>query len=65
MGSHPMAVVDDESRVQGLEDLRDMGGSVMPAATSNAPTIMIAEKGRRSSSVPRGKDWRRNEGRWS
>jgi choline dehydrogenase len=43
-----MAVVDDESRVHGLECLRVIDASVMPAATStdtNAPTIMIAEKG--------------------
>jgi choline dehydrogenase len=48
MGSHAMAVVDDELRVHGLDALRVIGASVMPAVTStntNAPTIMIAEKG--------------------
>jgi choline dehydrogenase len=48
MGNHPMAVVDDELRVHGLEGLRVIDASVMPAVTStntNAPTIMIAEKG--------------------
>jgi choline dehydrogenase len=48
IGSHPMAVVDDEARVHGLEGLRVIDASVMPAVTStntNAPTIMIAEKG--------------------
>jgi choline dehydrogenase len=48
MGSHAMAVVDDELRVHGLEGLRVIDASVMPAVTStntNAPTIMIAEKG--------------------
>ena len=48
MGGHAMAVVDDELRVHGLEGLRVIDASVMPAVTStntNAPTIMIAEKG--------------------
>jgi len=47
MGSHAMAVVDDELKVHGLEGLRVIDTSVMPAVTStntNAPTIMIAEK---------------------
>jgi choline dehydrogenase len=48
MGQHPMAVVDNELRVHGLDGLRVIDASVMPAVTStntNAPTIMIAEKG--------------------
>jgi choline dehydrogenase len=48
MGSHPMSVVDSELRVHGIEGLRVIDASVMPAVTStntNAPTIMIAEKG--------------------
>ena len=48
MGSDQMAVVDDQLRVHGLERLRVIDASVMPAVTStntNAPTIMIAERG--------------------
>jgi choline dehydrogenase len=48
MGRDPMAVVDDQLRVHGLDGLRVIDASVMPAVTStntNAPTIMIAEKG--------------------
>jgi choline dehydrogenase len=48
MGSHAMSVVDDQLRVHGLESLRVIDASVMPAVSStntNAPTIMIAEKG--------------------
>ena len=48
MGRDPMAVVDDQLRVHGIEGLRVIDAAVMPAVTStntNAPTIMIAEKG--------------------
>ncbi|HEY1299911.1 MAG TPA: GMC family oxidoreductase N-terminal domain-containing protein [Stellaceae bacterium] len=48
MGNHAMSVVDDELRVHGIAGLRVVDASVMPAVTStntNAPTIMIAEKG--------------------
>jgi len=48
MGQHPLAVVDDQLRVHGLQGLRVIDASIMPAVTStntNAPTIMIAEKG--------------------
>lgn len=44
----PMAVVDPELRVIGVEGLRVIDSSVMPSITTgnlNAPTIMIGEKG--------------------
>ena len=50
MGSprDPMAVVDPELRVIGVQGLRVVDSGVMPAITTgnlNAPTIMIGEKG--------------------
>ena len=35
MGSHPMAVVDDEHKVHGFEGLRVVDASAMPAMTSS------------------------------
>ncbi|MGD8418774.1 MAG: GMC family oxidoreductase N-terminal domain-containing protein [Pseudomonadales bacterium] len=48
MGTDPMAVVSDRLQVAGVAGLRVIDASVMPRITSgntNAPTVMIAEKG--------------------
>jgi len=48
MGRDPLAVVDDRLAVHGVSGLRVIDASVMPRITSgntNAPTVMIAEKG--------------------
>lgn len=48
MGQDPLAVVDSHLRVYGVQALRVVDASIMPTITSgntNAPTIMIGEKG--------------------
>jgi len=48
MGSDPMAVVDERLKVHGIDRLRVIDASTMPVISSgntNAPAIMIAERG--------------------
>jgi choline dehydrogenase len=48
MGNDALAVVNNELAVHGIERLRVIDASIMPRITSgntNAPTVMIAEKG--------------------
>jgi choline dehydrogenase len=61
MGQDRLAVVDEHLRVRGLENLWVMDASVMPTITrgnTNAPTIMIAEKGAEGITRDKGQETR-------
>jgi choline dehydrogenase len=47
MGTDPLAVVDPQCRVHGIDGLRVVDSSIMPSIISgnlNAPSMMIGEK---------------------
>ena len=47
MGNDPMAVVDSDLNVHGIDQLQVVDASIMPTLISgntNAPVMMIAEK---------------------
>ena len=47
MGVDKMAVVDENLKIYGLQNIRVVDASIMPeipSANLNAPTLMIAEK---------------------
>ena len=48
MGKDKMSVVDEDTKVHGINNLRIIDSSIMPDIVSgniNAATLMIAEKG--------------------
>ena len=62
MGTDPLAVVDPDCRVIGVQNLRVVDASIMPQATAgdlNGPTIMLAERAAdiiRGSVLPAAED---------
>jgi choline dehydrogenase len=56
MGTDDMAVVDPQTRVHGIENLRVVDSSIFPTIPNgnlNAPTIMLAE---RAADIIKGKE---------
>jgi choline dehydrogenase-like flavoprotein len=58
IGNDPLAVVDSQLRVRGLQNLRVADASVMPSVPSgntNAPSIMVGE--RAADFIRRGRNY--------
>lgn len=56
MGTDELAVVDPQTRVRGIENLRVVDSSIFPTIPNgnlNAPTIMVAE---RAADIIRGRE---------
>jgi choline dehydrogenase len=57
MGSDPMAVVDPQLRVRGVQGLRIADASIMPAVTSSNPHTTVVMIGERAADLIKQTDF--------